>query len=298
MVRSASSADSSTDRTPRAGDSQGSAAGAEEEKEPEAEEASLLPEDLLGDLSKWVATAARNDPHPLTHKAISEMTGYHEICNSLSGGHVLFTRAISINEGPFAFLTVSPTIAGSDPVVEVVHCTKEYVLPIGRVAAPTDDAANRTIVFVGETQLGQLPKLYMEPSTGLDELAIESECLMPSDDQVAAFYASRDTADIKSHELLPRRTGVAIARTAMAKWMFIPSYFIPSFIGGLSPREAWEKATKIIQKIPAPSCHYFDRITLWARAACIQRGGGGIDWTWSQMAVRWRIPRRSAGLTN
>jgi hypothetical protein len=217
MVRSAASSTWSADRTLPSGDSRRSAAEAKEEKELEAEEASLLPEDLLGDLSKWVATAARNDPHPLTHKAISEMTGYHEICNSPSGDHVLFTRAISINEGPFAFLTVSPTIAGSDPVVEVVHCTKEYVLPIGRLAAPTDDAANHTIVFVGETQLGQLLKLYMEPSTGLDELAIKSVCLMPSDDQVVAFYASRDTADIKSHELLPRRTGAAIARTTMAK---------------------------------------------------------------------------------
>jgi hypothetical protein len=163
-------------------------AGAEEEKEPQLEEASLLPDNLLGNMSKWVRAAAYNEPNPMTHKAVSKMRGYHQILDQPSVGHVLFTCAISINEGKFAFLTLIPTLTGSNPVVEVVHCTKECVLPIRRTAAPTDDAANRTIVFVGETQLGQLPKLYMEPSTtGLDKLTINLEYMMPSNDQVTTF---------------------------------------------------------------------------------------------------------------
>jgi hypothetical protein len=195
-----------------------------EEKEPKLEEASLLPDDCLGDLSPWVVTAAHNGPNPMAHKAIMEMRGYHEILDQPSAGHILVTCAFSINKGPFAFLMLSPILARSNPMVEVVHCTKEYILPISWMAAATNNSIKQLIAFVGETLLGKLPKLYMEPSTGLDELAINSECMMSSDDQVAAFYASHDTAEIKSQELLPWCAGVAIACTMLSRWMFIPTH--------------------------------------------------------------------------
>jgi hypothetical protein len=91
-----------------------------------------------------------------------------------------------------------------------VHCTKEYVLPIGVTPAAGDNAANQTVVFVGKTQLGQFPKLWMDPATGLDEAVTDSEALVPTDAQISSFYASRDTEDTQSEELLTRQTAAAV----------------------------------------------------------------------------------------
>jgi hypothetical protein len=109
------------------------------------------------------------------------MTEYQSISGKENGGYGLFTRAVSINSGAFAFLMVPPTPPGLESIVEVVHCTKEFVLPMGqRSASRSDSAVDQAIIFVGETQLQQLPKIFMQPSGGLDEATTPADTFVPS----------------------------------------------------------------------------------------------------------------------
>jgi hypothetical protein len=70
---------------------------------------------------------------------------------------------------------------------------------------------DQALVFLGETQLQQLPKLLMQPAEGLDNAITDFQAYVPSSDASAVFYASKDTEDAECSDLLPRRTSVSIA---------------------------------------------------------------------------------------
>jgi hypothetical protein len=214
------------------------------------------------------------------------------------GGFRLYGRAVSINSGAFAFLTVPTQQQGSECVVEVVHCTKEFILPMGQTAGPLDNAVGQSLVFVGETQAQQLPRVLMQPSDGLDEAVTPAEVYIPSSDAIAAFYASKDSDDVKSYDLLPRRTGAAIARGHLSKWTFLPTAFIPRLIDGLPPRVVWERVRQMVAGLSDAQIAKFGPLLQWTRAACMQQGGTGHQRAWSQMAIPWRTPRMTAPLTN
>jgi hypothetical protein len=92
---------------------------------------------------------------------------------------VLFTRALGVTEAPFAFLTIPPIVVGTDPMVEVICVVKEYELPLGQMADTADNAMNQHGLFVGKSQLRQIPKMYFPPSTGLNQLVMPTSCVMP-----------------------------------------------------------------------------------------------------------------------
>jgi hypothetical protein len=136
-------------------------------------------------------------------------------------------------------LTTVPVVVGDESIIIVIHCTKEYVLPIGVTAAAGDNTANQTVAFVGEIQFDQLPKMWMGPATGLDDAVADSEALVPTDVQIVEFYISRGTTNMQSNDLMPRPTGATVALAQLlTRWIFIPAYFMPSFISGLTPCQA------------------------------------------------------------
>jgi hypothetical protein len=260
-----------------------------------SEQASLLPNNVPGDLSRWIVAST-----PTTASVVSgiaaEMKEYVAITEKENGGSRLFNRAIAINSGSFAFLTVPTVHPGSECLVEVVHCTKEFILPLGH--ASKDDAVNQTIVFLGESQLQQLPKLLLQPSTGLNAAVIPSEAHIPSSDTLMAFYKAKDTEDTRCTSLVPRRSGITTDKRPLPRWMFIPTAFVPWLIEGLPPRTACDRLRVLIGKLPPSLLAMFGPLMRWSRAACMQQGGTGPQRASSQMTIKWRAPRMTASLTN
>jgi hypothetical protein len=67
----------------------------------------------------------------LLASVVAKMNEYLAVIAEENGGYGLYKRAVSINLSAFAFLTTPPMHLGSECMVEVMHCTKEYILPMG-----------------------------------------------------------------------------------------------------------------------------------------------------------------------
>jgi hypothetical protein len=103
--------------------------------------------------------------------------------------------------------------------MEVVHCMKKYINSVGQVVRASDNAIDKAIVFLGETQLvHQLQKLLVQPVNGLDEAVNEAQANVPSSDANVAFYAAKDTTVEKCYNLLPRRCANASIATSVEIW--------------------------------------------------------------------------------
>jgi hypothetical protein len=110
---------------------------------------------------------------------------------------------------------------------------EEFILPLGH--SSKDDAIDQAIVFLGELQLQQLPRLLLQPSAGLDKVVKPSEAHIPSSNGLTSFYKAKETEETRCINLVPRQLGIVIDKHPLPKWMFIPTAFVPWLIEGLPP---------------------------------------------------------------
>jgi hypothetical protein len=161
-------------------------------------------------------------------------------------GSGLLAHALGVQTGPCAFLAVIPAMAAGQTKIEVIHCTCQYIIPATQPNSVTDPFQGRMIMFLGEITNNQLPIIFMEPPTGLHAYFASQQTPVPELVPLEAFYATHGSQD-----LLPSRTVAAhLADCPVRNLTFIPLPFIPAFIDGLLPWEAFIQATEIIQFLP------------------------------------------------
>jgi hypothetical protein len=196
----------------------------------------MLPKELPGNLSQWTISTMPTHASLLA-SVVAEMNEYLVISAEENGGYSLYKQAVSIKSSDFAFLTVPPMHLGLECIVKIVHCTKEYILPMGQSAGTARNDVDQALLFLGERQLQQLPRLLMQPTKGLDQAVMDFQAYMLSSNAIAAFYASKDTEAAECFDLLPRHISASIMRGPLTKWIFILTVFVPGLIEGLLPRQ-------------------------------------------------------------
>jgi hypothetical protein len=138
----------------------------------------------------------------------------------------------------------------------------------------------------------------MQPTDSLEEAVANLEAYIPSFEAISTFYATKDTDENKCVDLIPRRTGTAVGRGPLPKWIFIPTTFIPKLIKGLPPQIVWKHVRYVVGRLPKAFHPLFALLLWWKSAACMQQGGAGAQRASSQTAIKWRTPHMTAHLTN
>jgi hypothetical protein len=202
-------------------------------------------------------------------------------------GSGLLAHALGVQTGPCAFLAVVPAMAAGQTKIEVIHCTCQYIIPATQPNSATDPLQGRMIMFLGEITNNQLPIIFMEPPTGLHAYFSSQQTPVPELVPLEAFYATHGSQD-----LLPSRMVAAHLADRPVRYLtFIPLPFVPAFIDGLLPREAFNRATKIIQFLPMADRAQFEYLLDFLRATCHKNTGANAE---SKMLVPLANPGRDA----
>jgi hypothetical protein len=146
-------------------------------------------------------------------------------------GLMLVANALGVETGPCAFLSVTPSMFRTSPMIEVIHCTRQYMLPPSTPNAAADPLQHRTLLINGDMAHGQLPQILLEPTNGLPAHFQETSSGVPTDAAIQAFYQTHPAS-----ELMPSRT--ATTNKNVCYFTYIPQAWVPAFIGGNSPKTA------------------------------------------------------------
>jgi hypothetical protein len=74
--------------------------------------------------------------------------------------------------------------------------------------------------------------------------------------------------------------------------------FAPELIEGLPPQTVWEQAHRMVAWLPDAHIAIYGPLLQWTHAACMQQGGTGPQWAWSQLTIKWRTLGMTVPLTN
>jgi hypothetical protein len=216
----------------------------------------------------------------------TEMANMNHMLTDPTGSGLL-AHALGVQTGPCAFLAVVPAMAAGETRIEVVHCTRQYIIPATQPNSATDPLQGRMILFMGEITNNQLPIIFMEPPTGLHAYFAFQQTPVPDMAFVETFYSTHGVQD-----LIPSCTVAANLVDRPVRYLtFIPLPFVPAFIDGLFPREGLNRATEIIQFLPAADRAQFEYLSDFLRATCHRNTGANAE---SKMLVPLANPGRDA----
>jgi hypothetical protein len=187
--------------------------------------ASLTPEPAHGDITKLLISLVKTD-----------MANMQALL-APPDGLMLVVNALGVEHGHCAFLVVTPSMFANNPLVKVVHCVRQYMLPASTSNAAADPLQHRTILFSGDMSNGLCPRLWLEPATGLPAHFQETATEVPTQAAVQAFYQNHTAS-----ELMPRRA--ATTNMPIRYLTYIPQAWVPACIGGLSQKRPWTELRK------------------------------------------------------
>jgi hypothetical protein len=248
------------------------------------------PEPAHGDVCKFLMALYGQDADRFKSMVTTDM-GNMQALLAPPDGLMLVANALGVEQGPFAFLAIPPSMFPGNPTVEVIHCIRQYMLPVSTPNASTDPLQHRTLLFIGDMANGQLPQMWLEPTTGLPAHFQEAAIAIPTAAAVQAFYTNHP-----SDELMPSRA--ATTNQAVRYLAYIPQAWVPAFIGGLSPKVAFDRVEELVNLMPATDHAQFAYVKDFLRAGCQKLGGASAGRDASKMMLPLANPGRAPALTS
>jgi hypothetical protein len=126
----------------------------------------LTPTPDHGDITKFIMALYGQDTNRFITMVQTDMANMWALLAPTDGLR-LIGHALGVEQGPCAFITLGPSLFANNPIIEVTHCIRQYMLTVSTPNAASDPLQHRTLVFAGEMAHGQLPKVWLEPTTGL-----------------------------------------------------------------------------------------------------------------------------------
>jgi hypothetical protein len=126
----------------------------------------FVPSPAHGEISRTVTSLHGGDCGRFLTLMNTEMANMNHMLVDPTGAGLL-AHALGVQTGPCAFLAVVPAMAAGQTKVEVIHCTRQYIIPATQPNSATDPLQGRMILFLGEITNNQLLMIFMEPLTGL-----------------------------------------------------------------------------------------------------------------------------------
>lgn len=236
-----------------------------------------------GELSQRIIAKHQGDMQTFIDMTLTEMQNMSPYV--LGGGILMNGYALGHLEDPVPLLLVEgPGGTTAEQLVQVMHCTRQYFRNPHSPADPADvDVDQRTIGFIGDWWMGQLPQLKLEPITGLSPAFVKSPIDVPTEEAfTTAINGTATTAD-----LISARTGAT--QENLGKVCYVPSTWVPAFIEGIHPQVAAERAQQLAQLFPPAEQPKFDYILKSTRAMCMKTSPQN---PMSQMTILLRDIRR------
>lgn len=117
--------------------------------------ACLKPEPAHGDITNFLMALYGQDAGRFLSLVTIDMNNMQTLL-APQDGLTLVANALGVEHGPCAFLAITPSMFPGNPTVEVIHCIRQYSLPVLTPNASADPLQHRTILFSGEMANGQL----------------------------------------------------------------------------------------------------------------------------------------------
>jgi hypothetical protein len=204
-------------------------------------------------------------------------------------GLMLVGHALGVEQGPCAFITLGPSLFSNNPIIEVIHCIRQYMPPASTPNAAADPLQHRSLVFAGEMAHGQLPKVWLEPTTGLPAHFQEAVIAVPTYQALDVFYQNHAVEQLAPNRMVTTNKNVRYMT-------YIPQVWVPALIGGKSPKEALDCVRELIHMMPVAEHGKVEYINDYRKAACQQLGGNSAQRDASKMVVPFANPGRTPAL--
>jgi hypothetical protein len=147
----------------------------------------FVPSPAHGEISRMVTSLHGGDLGRFLALMNTEMANMNHMLADPTGSGLL-AHALGVQTGPCAFLAVVPAAAAGQVRIEVIHCTRQYIIPATQPNSATDPLQGRMILFMREVSNNQLPIVLMKPPTGLHAYFASQQTAVPDEVLLDAFY--------------------------------------------------------------------------------------------------------------